>query len=282
MTIDRPNQSGMELALRKYFTEPPPEPTTTAAVLFMALGLGLAALGALLHFSTDNPDSSANLTVFMMVLGLVAAGAGFLWKSSASTAHEAELAKLQPTPADRQVDQWLQEGIEKLCLHSRLALNLTEQEASLTKPLIITAPILNTTHGIQDEEIAWRKSSDNKTRFSVYKVAIIHLTERHLGAFVCDFNFIKDVALNETTQEYHYCDVVSVSTIEESQSYTLPTQEKLATKKIFSISVASGEKIQVPVEVERICKMTGMEKAPETGADSAVSTIRTMLRDKKS
>jgi hypothetical protein len=72
-----------------------------------------------------------------------------------------------------------------------------------------------------------------------------------------------------------------VSTAEKSQAFVLPTGQKLATSKIFSLSVASGESIQVPIDVEQIRKMTKLEVAPETGADKAVSTIRTMLRDKK-
>jgi hypothetical protein len=110
---------------------------------------------------------------------------------------------------------------------------------------------------------------------------IICLTDRHLGSYTCDYNFVRDVVLNEETAEFHYHDVVSVATREYSNPYDLPTGEKLTTKQEFSLSVASGESIRISVETALIRQITGVERPPELGAESAVAQIRSMLRGYK-
>jgi hypothetical protein len=113
-------------------------------------------------------------------------------------------------------------------------------------------------------------------------MVIIRLTDRHLGAYVCDYNFVRNVVLNEQTTEYHYHDVVSVTTREDSYPYDhLRTGEKLTTRQGFSLSVASGESISVAVEAALIRQITGAEGIPDSGAERAVATIRAMLRDRK-
>jgi len=74
--------------------------------------------------------------------------------------------------------------------------------------------------------------------------------------------------------------VVSVSTQEVSSNYQLPDGQKLVHVQEFRLSVASGESIRVTINPYQIAKN---EKAqlPPTGAEKAVSVLRTMLRTKK-
>jgi hypothetical protein len=282
MDIQRQGQDDRELALRKYFKGLPEEPSTAGATFFALLGLAISLIAVVAYFNAKNQGASdGSGTLVSIIIGVVMAGGGFLLRLSLSSSYKTALEEVQPQPADEEIDRWFQESVDKLCQHSRIALNLTEEEADHSYPLLIVAPTLSETYGVPQDEITWRKGLDKRVRFVIYKAAVIHLTDRHLGAFTCDFNFIRNVPLNESTQEYHYCDVVSVSTAEKSQAYVLPTGQKLTTSKIFALSVSSGESIQVPIDVEQIRKMTGLEIAPETGTDKAVSTIRAMLRDKK-
>ena len=122
---------------------------------------------------------------------------------------------------------------------------------------------------------------DGGLRFAIHRFLVIYLTEHHLAAYSCDFNFLRDVPMNETTREYQYQDIVSVATYEWSQSFTLPTGQKLSTAQLFRLSVASGEFIEVRMENEQLRKMTQQEVVPAFGADQAVTTIRAMVRDRK-
>ena len=186
----------------------------------------------------------------------------------------------QSKPTDRQIDQWLQESIVKLREKSLKRLNLDESEI-IADPLVIRGPILWKTIGIDNGDLVWKIGSDDTVRFGIYKVTIIQLTDRHLGAYACDYNFIRDVALNERTDEYHYKDVVSVTTQEQASSYTLPTGVKLITAQEFRLSVSGGESINVIIGSSQISKITGSNQIPETGAEKAISVIRAMLRQKK-
>ena len=146
---------------------------------------------------------------------------------------------------------------------------------------MITGPILWSIYGVDDKDLVWREGKDEIVRFGVYRVSVVHFTDRHLGAYACDYNFLKDVVLNETTDEYHYQDVVSVSTKELATSYTLPSRQKLTSAKMFRISVSSGEAIEIVVGLSELDDDWGELKLPGTETDRAIASIRSMLRDKK-
>jgi hypothetical protein len=284
MNVRRNGQNARELALRKYFKGLPEKPNEATAVVLMVAGGGAAFLGLVVYFATKDQFGFAGcgqiLSVLMAFGGVAMLMIGAYQRNTLESSYEQAVEEVLPQPTDQEVDTWFSEGLRHVIQQSRAALNLLEQEIR-AEPLVIVAPSLAKTDGIDRQEITFRRGADNGVRFSVYTVAVIHLTERHLGAYRCDFNFIRDVALNETTQEYHYLDIVSVTTAEKSCSYRLPTSQKLTTFQQFQISVASGECFSVPLNVEEIRKMTGVEDIPQTGTDKAVRAIRTFLRDKK-
>jgi len=110
-------------------------------------------------------------------------------------------------------------------------------------------------------------------------VTVIHLDEQLLAAYACDFNFLKNVSLNEETDEYHYRNIASVSTHEISTSYKLPNGKSLVHAQAFRLSVVSGDNIQVTIGSAKLAELTG-GTIPTTEAETAVQVIRTILRDK--
>jgi hypothetical protein len=149
----------------------------------------------------------------------------------------------------------------------------------IAEPLVIKGPILWSTHGIADKDLVWKKGKDKIARFAVYRVAAIWFTERHLAAYACNYNFIRDVSLDEQAYEFRYRDIVSVATRETASNYTLPTGVKLTISQEFRISVP-GDSLRVTVGAFKLSEITGSDKMPETGAEKAVSVIRAMLREK--
>lgn len=182
-------------------------------------------------------------------------------------------------PSDQQIDQWFQEDISRLVDKSIDKLGL-EGEDIPGEPVIVFGPIFWQTNGIPSEDLLWRKGKDGIARFSVYRVTIIQLPKHHLSSYSCNFNLLKNAALNETMHEFHYKDVVSVSTREESTNYTLPSGMKLVSAQEFRISVSSGEHISVIVGSEKLKQITNAE-IPTTSVEKAIQTIRTLLREKK-
>lgn len=266
-------QTEQEKRLREYFSSELVKPSDqTGGTLIVLAGLGLAFWG----LATINNDGATILIIGILFLvgGFWAIIAGD--KSYKARLKEAERRKL----SDDKVDNWLRQGLSQLIGQSFKKLGLDKSE-TIAEPLLIRGPILWTTSGIDDGDLLWKKGDDDLVRFGVYHVTIIQLTDRHLGAYACDFNFIKDVALNERTDEYYFRDIVSVSTQEEASSYTLPTGHKLTTAQNFKLSVSNGEAIRVTIGAPMISDIVGTDEIPETGAEKAISVIRAMLREKK-
>jgi len=257
-------QSKQEKALRRYLTKKK-----------RRRGFVVMLVGALMMFVGWTDDTYAfgldDLAPLIFVAGLGLVLLGLLLFLISLT---------RGAPSDQKVDAWLEAGMERLKKESLSKLNLLEGQLK-TDPLLIRGPILWSTNGVPDSDLLWRTGKDDVTRFAIYRVSIIHLTDQLLAAYSCDYNFLRDVALNEETDEYHYQDVVGVSTREDTTSYTLPSGTKLAHAQWFRVSVTSGESIEVLVDADKLYKMTKSERLPETGTEKAVATIRTMLRSKK-
>lgn len=189
------------------------------------------------------------------------------------------LVRYYTGPDDETVDAWLRDDINKLVDQSYHKLGIEKKE-ELSDPLVIISPVYWHVRGIDIKEVALHKGKDNMLRFSVYQITVFHLHEYILGAYLCQYNFLRGASLNEITNEYHYKDIVSVSTQEVSSNYHLPDGQKLIHAQEFRLSVASGESIKVVINPDEIARNEKAE-LPPTGADKAVSVIRNMLRSKK-
>jgi hypothetical protein len=258
--MSKRKESNREKSLRKYFKDSPKKRKYLPSFLLIIIGIML-----MFPVSQINPEF-AIIPIAAIALGCIMMTREFIKR----------------VPSDSQVDKWLDEGIEKLKKESLIKLSLVEEELKAEEgPLIVRGPIVWITDGVPEDDLVWKIGKDDIPRFGVYRISIIQLTENLLGAYSCDYNFIRDVALNEETDEYHYRDIVAVSTKEEASSYTLPTGKKLTSVEAFRVSVTSGEAIEVVIDADKLSETIGSNKIPEYGAQRAVRTIRAMLRDKK-
>jgi hypothetical protein len=279
----RQGQNEREAALRVYFARRPQLDSLTLAAVLLAIG----GLFLLLFLSSLTEDGSPfKLFIFPAILF---GGCGWFLYSSIQSSFQKRLAEYQSLPsppADIHVEAWLQEGVAKLTEHSRHALHLDASEGTFSEPLRILSPTLTQRTGVDPWDLDWLQGTDGKLRFGVYRATLIWLTDRHLASYTCFYDFIRDVPVNETATEIHYCDVVSFSTQETSStrdtfSANLPTGRKATVQEELILSVASGGAIRVTLEEAYVKHITGAEELPESGAEKAVTVIRTMLRDKK-
>ncbi len=183
---------------------------------------------------------------------------------------------------DIEMDHYLQDGIDRIKEESVEKLSLHKTETQIFDPLVVKAPILYQTEDVDKKDLVWKVGKDGIARFGLYSILIIHLTERHLAAFGCVYNLIRDVSLSEYTNEFHYQDIVSVSTKELSSSFTLPSGEKLTYAQEFAITVSSGDSISVLITTGKLEKTKKKYNYKiDTGAEKAVKFIRQRLREKK-
>ncbi|HAX80446.1 MAG TPA: hypothetical protein DCY88_32570 [Cyanobacteria bacterium UBA11372] len=190
-----------------------------------------------------------------------------------------EFKPLMDAPGDQTIDAWLIDDIEQLKKRSLEHLNIDISEL-IRDSIVIRGPILWQTNGIPSNELAWKKGKDERIRFSINAVTVVHLTEHKLSSYQCDYNFMRGVPLNEQDDEFHYRDVVAVSTREASTNYTLPNNELMKHAQLFKLAVASGDSIEVIVNSTALVKFTGGTMM-ETGLDNAVKALRKVLSEKK-
>lgn len=184
----------------------------------------------------------------------------------------------EPKPSDSQMNAWMDEDKIKVSQNALTRLNLHSVSAhiiNLDKPLIVIGPM----NGAR-----YAKGGDGIVRFSLYQIIVIYVTNHHLCAYCCELDFETGVIAHESTYEYHYADVVSVSTTNaNSEFFFLKDGERspISRHQQFSISVSSGESIKVAVSFPHLADIIGSGEIGPTGSEEAVATIRAMLREKK-
>ncbi len=275
-------------AVRKYFTKSPDKPSYISEFLLMAMGgLGLfasfiIAVINLFKYATNSYETSPMFSLVLcatpiFIGGLIVGGNGGLkfWRKKSE--YDKEYAVAEPKPSDQQMDKWLEQDKRKLMSDAMKKLELVpEQILRPDEPLLIIGPQMPT-------YIAAGK--DGILRFSRYEVVVIYLTSYHLGAYSCDLDFTTGLVLSEETQEYHYTDVVSVSTTNENSPFNVTTVDNkvhpIASHQQFSLSVANGDRIKVTVAFPQLEGILQEGKLLPSGAEKAISNLRAMLREKK-
>ena len=287
-----------DMAVRKYFTSTPKKPQEPILVepnktLFYR-SLVLLGISALIALSSSSLSGWGYLAFILSAVLTVWQGFKVFFdvrieKMKKQREYRESLAKYnkayqlaEPKPSDEQMDAWLQEDIKRLTDEALRELDL-EPEQLQQDPIIVVGPSNTASLAI---------GKDGVVRYSKYDVLIVFLTEYHLAAYTATINMVTGTTLRESTQEYHYTDIVSVATrTESSKKFVLVFQgenKKLPVYKEFSLSVASGDHIRVvtPFDSPEFLELFESEgevkiKIPETGADRAVRLIRARLREKK-
>jgi len=180
-------------------------------------------------------------------------------------------------PTDQQIDEWFEEDkkmLEKIALNR---LGAVEEEI-IKEPLTICKPVFWNVPGIDPTEVMMKKGKDGVTRFSIWDVAIFHLTDKYLGSFHAYFNFLNGKTVNESTEEFFYKDIVKVGTAQES--IILKDGTKITNAESFVLKVASGDAIFVRDITSRL-EEKGLKVIPTSPIEKTIQAIRAMLREKK-
>lgn len=249
------NDSGSEDAKRKRIRNYFKKPKLVGGIVVVIIGFLML---------------SSSSTVGIGVLFLLA-GVGWLFL---------ELKPVIDSPSDQAVDAWLSDDINSLKKRSLERLNIDESELIRKQSIVIRGPILWQTRGIPSKEIVWKKGKDKQIRFSINAITIIHLTQHKLSSYQCDYNFIRGVPLNERDDEFHYRDVVAVSTRDDASNYALPNGTLMKHAQFFKLSVSSGDSIQALINSPDLLEFTG-GSLPDTGLDDAIKALRKVLGEKK-
>ena len=271
-------------AIRKYFTKTP-SPPVYARATSLAVFAGLCALPALAAFvwplvghGHEWNGCLTCVSVMSLISAFLFAGfSTFSYRNTKQTyARNYHLA--EPKPSDAQVDAWHDADKTWLKTYALRRLDLLPDQVQADNrkgPLIVDGA---------GPSAQLRTGRDGKVRFSSHEILIIYLTPYHLAAFKCVIDLHDGSVKTETTQEYHYDDVVSVSTYTDNTALNLYLEGQLRqapTHERFAISVASGEQISVAIGFAGSLELDRNSTFEDTGAAAAIRVIRARLREKK-
>jgi hypothetical protein len=109
-------------------------------------------------------------------------------------------------PSDAQLDAWIERALEEIQNRALLKTGMDPSEM-IADPITLIGP------DITAMRLSYRKGKNNVLRFNPIRVTIINFAQHQFFVYGCVLDLTTDFAYNETSDEYFYQDVVSVSTM---------------------------------------------------------------------
>jgi hypothetical protein len=198
-------------------------------------------------------------------------------------------------PSDRQMDAWLEEDLRDMETRALERTGLDKSEKRAETVVLTGLRFWN----IGGAEVGIQKGKDDIVRFTPVGLTVINFTENQLVAYQCALDRMTGNPLSESTDEYFYQDVVSVSTQTESMTWdkamlssaglaktplaALMKHDQLQfnAAKMFVLTTSGGTSIKVVLDEPALIESMGGGSIPTERADRAIQAVRRMLRDKK-
>ncbi len=113
-------------------------------------------------------------------------------------------------------------------------------------------------------------------------ITVLNFAPNQLLSYQCALDLTTGKRLNESTDEYFYRDVVSVSTKTVSVTKTSAKYGllQLNAAETFALTTSGGTSIEVILKDPKLVEMVGGD-IPTTFAEKAIQAVRKMLREKK-
>jgi hypothetical protein len=283
-----------KIRVEKYFRRTPDQHSRTLAIIFISVSI-VGGLLAIIVFAGGGR--------FLGFLLLAVSGYGGYRGIRRMVDYNDEYAAAEPKPSDEEMDDLLAEdltGVRKQAMQ-RLGLTLDELElpseewdpvANLARgnpligdrqkrgPMVIFGPAFPTLSAV---------GRDGFWRFAAYEVMVICPTGYHLGLYRARIDFLTGGLDREETQEYHYNDVVAVSTRttpdQEVNSLDLregkPIHFAKAVLREFEVVVSSGDRSAIVVGIQNEERPEEQSKLQPSGIDGVIPSVRRMLKEKK-
>lgn len=235
--------------VEKYFRKTPDPKQRTRAILLLGAAV-FSGLLALIMFAQEESGGG-----FLGTLLLAAGGVGGYRGLQKKVDYDRRYAAAEPKPSDEEMDillhgcdsdpDKLDGDLNKVRYHAIKRLDLTLD--TLVGPQQRDDPLANLTGGnphIDQRQRPWvvygpeyrgfslgpkvqafsTVGRDGTCRFVAYDVMVICPTNYHLAVYQCTIDFLTGKRRQERTDEYHYADVVAVSTKTRSADHEISFQ----------------------------------------------------------
>jgi len=188
-----------------------------------------------------------------------------------------KIKKYENLLSDTQMDNWLDEDIQAIIKDRPFDKLGISKDDLVSESMLVVGPIYWYVNGFDQNDILAKGGKDGFNRFSVWTVQLFMFTENYLCSYKCDYNWLKNTYINESTNEFFYKDVVSVKTDTVSSAHTLKDGQQMVHSEAFQLKLM-GDEVTVITNDASLKTSTAMTSK----AEKAVQSIRVMLRDKKS
>jgi hypothetical protein len=276
--------------LIKYFIKSPRVGERNTAIAIIAAGclacfLAILMLALNYRLVTDAKPPAALIAVVLFGVGIRYVVKGV----RRSIVYSAKYHAAEPKPPDDVLDQCLSSDLENLRKRAWVHLDL-QSESVRNGPVCMVGPALPAYGSL---------GSDGVERYSRYEVVIMYVTDFHICAYTCHFDFIWGRPLAEHTQEFTIDDVVSVETISLPMKTAVRVQKLVLDEStldgeaiwrlgeddqtpihIFQVGAASGEHIQANISF-RTATNAVVYEAQRMDLRELVRAIRGVLRERK-
>lgn len=168
--------------------------------------------------------------------------------------------KIQNKVSDEHIDTEYKKGFSGIVNKGLDKLGIDEDEVTLIEPIVIHGPYYkNIASGYYS-----KKGEDNRWRSSNYEVAVLYFSEKQVYSYNYRFSVVENER-NESTDEYFYKDIVSIST--SSDSITNNNNETF-NLEYFKLTTSGGTSIS--------CSIWDMGEV-----EKAIRGMKQLLREKK-
>lgn len=283
--------------IEKYFNKPPDVAHRKAAVVIMGLGAAIVIL-ALLSFIGDVP------ILGVILLGI--AGYEFYKGFEKKSEYDRQCELSEPKLSDEDMDRRLRADLIRIRSRATERLGLTADDIELSDetwdplvhldrgnplldqphrhPFLVFGPLLSAPSAVGKDGI-WR--------FAGYEVMVICPTSYQLAVYRCALDFLTGGLRHEETQEFHYVDVVAVSTTTSPLPHVNLDPVDLRTRQVgihfakavarqFQIVVSSGDRSKIVVGILDDAHPDNEPlKLRASNIEKVIKSVRRMLREKK-
>jgi len=179
--------------------------------------------------------------------------------------------------SESDLDKWLEEDIQAIIKDRPFNKLGISKDDLVAESMLVVGPIYWYVNGFDQNDILAKEGKDGFNRFTAWTVQLFMFTENYLCSYKCDYNWLKNTYINESTNEFFYKDVVSVKTDTVSSAHTLKDGQQMVHSEAFQLKL-TGDEVTVITNDASLKTSSAMTSK----AEKAVQSIRVMLRDKKS
>lgn len=199
----------------------------------------------------------------------------------------------EPKPADAELDAWLREDTADITRKGarKLQVRLDEDLALsdlITPPIVVVGvPALSDT---RNGRLALRVGADGQVRANHYNVLILFLTRQVVSTYRCVLEFATGDLLADETRQYHWGNIVGVSSVSTPASKKIEDlanlvlvgegqkKKDISSMHQFTVSIVNGEQLEVTTQFGGESFVSSGGKIAWKGNDHAMSIIQSEVR----